>query len=75
MPDRPLPPAVTSADLRLDAILDELRGLRADLERAPVALRQRVDQITAGLEQVADGATVELREPEPPPRPAKRARR
>lgn len=76
MTDRTLPPAATSMDYRLDAVIAELRGLRADLERYPVAVRQRIDRLTDDVSAlaVADGETVELREPEPQTR-AKKARR
>lgn len=78
---RPLPPALTGTDFRLDAILDELQGLRADLERAPVGVRQRVDRIIDGASALhddpADGETVELRgvEDAPPAKPAKKRTR
>lgn len=72
MTDRMLPPA-SGTDQRLDAILDELRGLRTDLERAPVSVRQRIDQLVDGVSAIADGDQIELREPEPAkPRAKKR---
>ena len=59
--DRAGPPAVTNqvapangTDQRLDLILDELRGLRADLAGAKESA------------EPADGETIELREPEDP---------
>lgn len=70
-----LPPAVTPTDQRLDAILAELQALRADLDRAPVAVRQRLDHLTATLASVADGEPVELREPETPAKPKPKAKR
>ena len=71
MTGRMLPPA-SGTDQRLDAILDELRGLRADLERAPVAVRQRVDRLAddvaalGGPEEPREPETVELRGTERP---------
>lgn len=72
--DQPLPRAVTGTDLVLHAILAELRGLRGDMEAAPVAWRQRLDQIAgdvaalkgalpASRAEPVDGETIELREP------------
>ena len=79
MPDT-LPKAVTTTDLLIRAVLDELQGLRADMATAPVAWRQTVDRIAddvAALKaalpaspaavEPADGETVELREPGTPP--------
>lgn len=61
-----LTPAATSTEQRLDAILAELRGLRADLTDAPVRVRQRVDRLTDDLNTVRMNGPVkvELREPE-----------
>lgn len=65
MADDMLPPA-SGTDQRLDAILAELRGLRSDLDRAPVAWRQRVDRIANDVAALGDEPqTVELREPAP----------
>ncbi len=72
MSDRSLPHAVTATDMRLDAILAELRGLRVDLDQAPVAWRQRLDQLADDVaavraalphptEEPADGEAIELR--------------
>lgn len=60
-----LPPAVTATDMRLDAILAELRGLRADMDAAPVGWRQRLDRAADAVAALGDApVTVELREPE-----------
>jgi hypothetical protein len=55
-------PALSGTDQRLDALIDEIRGLRSDLAKAPA------------IPEPEENDQIELREPEPPaakPRPKK----
>lgn len=56
----PVQPPANGTDQRLDLVLDELRGLRADLAAAR----------NGAPAEPADGETVELREPQEPETPA-----
>ena len=54
-----LPTPVTATDQRLDLILDELRGLRADFAATFAS-------VELDAEEVTDGTGITLREPDPP---------
>lgn len=58
----PLPPAIDGTQMRLDAVLAELRALRGLLTPAAKA-------------EPKDGEAVELREPKTAPKPQPRAKR